>query len=198
MAVESMLSTILNWIAIFGIFGFFVFIIFAMMAAFGIGLWLLFKRKRYDIVDLKRQRLETSAEMSCRAGIKNQWLYIGSAGLKYVIKGFTALDWLDPMNTAPGSRQIVIMVKKNPALPYAIPMGFNKMMIRCDTDDIEGDINTLTGDVTMKAIDLKKRDFYFVPVQRWDSGPSERLPIRRRQPEPTIANEDTEDEPIGK
>jgi hypothetical protein len=195
MAVESMLSTILNWIAIFGIFAFFVMIVFAMFAAFAIGLWLLFKRKRYDIVDLKRQRLETSAEMSCRAGIKNQWLYVGSAGLKYVIKGFTALDWLDPMNTSPGSRQLVIMVKKNPALPYAIPMGFNKMMIRCDTADIEGDINTLTGDVTLKAIDLKKRDFYFVPVQRWDD-PAPSPPIARRRLPAPEAVEKEEDENV--
>ena len=171
MAQVSLLTELINWVAVFGLVGFFMLVILGMIIAFVLGIWLLIRRKRYDIVNLKRHRLQASAEMSCRQGIKGQWLYIGSAGLKYQIHGFVALDWLDKMNERTGSRQLVIMVKNKSMLPYSIPLGLNKMMIRCDSDDIEGDINTITGDVTMKAIDLRKRDFYFVPVKRWDDRP---------------------------
>jgi hypothetical protein len=41
------------------------------------------------------------------------------------------------------------------------------MMIRCSTADIEGDVCKMTGDVTLKAVDLKKRGYYFIPIHRW-------------------------------
>jgi len=176
MATPSILVELFNWASIFGLIGgLFVFFLI-IIGLFIFFMWIILKKKMYDIVDLKQQRMYLSAEMSCRAGIKGQYLYIGGQGLKYVIQGFEVLDWLDPVNAKSKPKQIVITVKKNSVLPYSLPMKTNKMMIRCDTDDIEGDVNTITGDITLKAVDLKKRDFYFVPIKRWDDAPKPFMP----------------------
>jgi hypothetical protein len=157
--------------SIFGIIGMLIIIVLVMVAAVIGFIWFVFRKKKYDITKLLEQRLYTSAELSCRAGIKDQYLYIGGQGLKYVIGGFIVLDWLDSKNKKSDVRQIVITTKKRNFLPYWLPMSSNKQMIRCDTSDIEGDVNELTGDVTLKAVDLKKRDFYMIPIKRWDDAP---------------------------